>query len=279
MFRARDQLVHLALGQHLLLVQGSDPYPGIATNNAYYRWTVTNDVDGDGILDVRDNCVDDANPDQADGDGDDVGDACDRSDASGGPVLGKSVVAQVVSGTVLVDLPGGRPGNFIVVAGAEILPVGSVVDVTKGRLALTSVAGRRRGRTLRQRAEFYQGRFKIGQRRGLKPTTDIVLQSPKFRAICGSGAKLRSVSRKSSKRVAARLWGNGKGRFRTSARRSTATVRGTIWLTEERCDGTLTRVTRGVVAVFDRGTRKTITVRAGGTYLARAMRAAAKTGP
>jgi hypothetical protein len=49
-------------------------------------------------------------------------------------------------------------------------------------------------------------------------------------------------------------------------------VRGTIWLTEDRCDGTLTRVKRGVVAVQDFGTRKTKLVRAGKSYLARAKR-------
>jgi len=35
------------------------------------------DADHDGILDVNDNCVDDANFDQSDVDGDDIGDACD----------------------------------------------------------------------------------------------------------------------------------------------------------------------------------------------------------
>ncbi len=75
----------------------------------------------------------------------------------------------------------------------------------------------------------------------------------------------------------ARLFGNGKGRFRTTGRHSAATVRGTIWLTEERCDGTLTRVTRGIVSVRDFARKKTISVRAGNSYLARATRASIKT--
>jgi hypothetical protein len=48
-----------------------------------------------------------------------------------------------------------------------------------------------------------------------------------------------------------RLWGNGRGRFRTRGRYGAATVRGTKWLTDDRCDGTLVRVKRGVVAVKD----------------------------
>jgi hypothetical protein len=49
-------------------------------------------------------------------------------------------------------------------------------------------------------------------------------------------------------------------------------VRGTIWLTADRCDGTLTKVTRGRVAVRDFRRKKTILVRTGKRYLARAKR-------
>ena len=48
-----------------------------------------------------------------------------------------------------------------------------------------------------------------------------------------------------------RLWGDGKGRFRTRGRRAAATVRGTKWLTEDRCDRTKITVRRGRVAVRD----------------------------
>jgi hypothetical protein len=49
-------------------------------------------------------------------------------------------------------------------------------------------------------------------------------------------------------------------------------VRGTKWLTEDRCDGTLTRVVRGKVEVRDFVKRKTILVKAGKKYLARSRR-------
>ena len=66
------------------------------------------------------------------------------------------------------------------------------------------------------------------------------------------------------------LWGNGKGKFRTNGKYSSATVRGTIWLTQDRCDGTLTTVKRGTVSVRDFKRRKTVSVKAGHSYLARA---------
>ena len=73
-----------------------------------------------------------------------------------------------------------------------------------------------------------------------------------------------------------KLWGSGKGKFRTNGKYSSATVRGTIWLVEDRCEGTLTKVTRGTVSVRDFKRKKTVTVKAGHSYLARAQRAASK---
>ena len=51
-----------------------------------------------------------------------------------------------------------------------------------------------------------------------------------------------------------------------------ATVRGTRWLTRDTCAGTLTKVTRGVVSVRDLRRKRTVTVRAGHSYLARRAR-------
>ena len=75
-----------------------------------------------------------------------------------------------------------------------------------------------------------------------------------------------AIARKKKKR---RLWGDGKGRFRTKGKHSAATVVGTRYLVEDRCTSTLTRVVRGKVKVRDFGKRKTVTVRAGKRYIAR----------
>jgi len=49
-----------------------------------------------------------------------------------------------------------------------------------------------------------------------------------------------------------------------------ATVRGATWRTHDRCDGTLVTVTEGVVAVRDFRLGRTVLIRAGRSYLARA---------
>ena len=69
------------------------------------------------------------------------------------------------------------------------------------------------------------------------------------------------------------LWAKDrKGKYRTHGRNSVATVRGTKWMTRETCAGTLTRVTEGAVVVRDVARKKTVLVRKGGVYLARARR-------
>ena len=76
--------------------------------------------------------------------------------------------------------------------------------------------------------------------------------------------------KKGPKAVLGQLWGSGKGKFRTSGKYSSATVRGTIWLVQDRCEGTLTKVSRGTVQVADFQRHKTVSVKAGHSYLARA---------
>jgi hypothetical protein len=66
-----------------------------------------------------------------------------------------------------------------------------------------------------------------------------------------------------------RLVADVRGRFRTRGRVATATALSAGWVTEDRCDGTLVRVTRGVVRVRDERRGRTIRVHAGGRVLVR----------
>ena len=89
------------------------------------------------------------------------------------PVPGKAVNVDVVSGHVLVKVPGGK---FVPLTNATQIPVGSQLDTTKGRVKLTSAATKA-GKT--QASDFYDGIFQIKQSVPKTPgalTTDVVLK-------------------------------------------------------------------------------------------------------
>ena len=122
------------------------------------------------------------------------------------------------------------------------------------------------GRT--QAASFYSGVFRVVQRGSL---IELQLRGPK--PTCSSAAKTAGASAKPNKKKrkarTRRLWGSGRGRFRTRGAFSAATIRGTTWLVEDRCRTTTTRVKRGVVVVRDFKRKKRILLRAGRRYVAR----------
>jgi hypothetical protein len=73
-----------------------------------------------------------------------------------------------------------------------------------------------------------------------------------------------------STRLLGLLQGNGTGRFRTYGDRASASVVGTDWEVQNRCDGTLIIVRHGTVKVTDFRLHKTVTLHQGQTYLAKA---------
>lgn len=178
------------------------------------------------------------------------------------PVAGKTVNAQVKAGQVRFRLPGETA--FVALTAPQQLPIGTTFDTTAGRVTLTSAADTK-GAT--QHAWFYEGTFTLGQTTGPQPITTLALAGAL--PSCTKAGRAAATTRRQR-----HLWGDGKGRFRTSGRFSSATVRGTRWVVSDRCDGTLTRVVRGSVTVRDRVRHKTVIVRAGGQYLARPPRSA-----
>lgn len=132
---------------------------------------------------------------------------------------------------------------------AEIqVPVNTIVDATNGQMGLTSANGS---------ADFHGGAFVIREPAKQRVTQLFLAGGRRRRCTRGSTSTIRQ------------LWGDGKGHFQTRGLYAAATVRGTKWRVADRCDGTLTTVTRGVVAVRDFRRRKTVLVRAGQSYLAR----------
>jgi hypothetical protein len=174
------------------------------------------------------------------------------------PKLGKRVVAKVVNGVILVRRPGSR--SFVKLAAAASVPIGSIVDARRGSVRITAAADRK-GRVYS--AVFSGGIFKVLQRGRVNSVTELRLVGKLER--CGKPGRASAAKVKGR-----RLWGRGKGRFRTRGRRSAATVTGTHWLVADRCDGsTLTRVREGTVSVRDFGRRVTLQLRRGQRYVAR----------
>jgi hypothetical protein len=175
-------------------------------------------------------------------------------------------IAQVAprSGTVLVSLDG---VTFVPLAEAREIPVGSFIDTRKGAVRLRSATGRN---DANQTGDFSRGLFKLLQSRARRARglTELRLKGGSFKRCGASGG--RSASAALSRRTVRRLRSSATGRFRTRGRNSSATVRGTVWITTDRCDGTLTKVMRGRVAVRDFRRQRTVLVRAGRSYLARA---------
>ena len=176
------------------------------------------------------------------------------------PATGRFVDATLVSGTVSIRVPGSN--RFVQLRRGDVIPVGSVVNAKAGRVRITiAVPG---GRL--QSTDFFSGVFRVTQARSGVAT--MVLTGGSFRS-CGRAGRATLSARKKKIR---HLWGEGSGKFRTKGRYAVAALRGTTWDTIDRCDGTQVRVTKGRVAVTDLVRRRTVIVRAGRTYLARARR-------
>jgi hypothetical protein len=166
-------------------------------------------------------------------------------------------------GTVRIKLPG-KNRHFRRLTEGEQLPAGTTVDTRKGRVTIIAASDKKGGTS---RADFYAGIFKLGQTKGKKPITTATLVE-KLTGCKASGKQASAAATKKRKR---RLWGDGKGRFQTKGKHSAATVVGTKWLVEDRCTSTLTRVARGKVKVRDFEKHKTVFVRKGHRYIARAQ--------
>jgi hypothetical protein len=173
------------------------------------------------------------------------------------PVLGKSVDAAPVSGTVLIELPGKH--KFVRLTAGERIPLGSTVDATHGVVAVT--AADNKGQTITGR--FYDGAFRVTQKRTpAAELTDLTLGGPK---ITGCKPFTAVDARHHPHRS---LWGSAKGNFQTVGHYASAAVRGTKWFTEDECAGTLIHVAEGFVTVDDFAHHRIFNLKAPHNFLA-----------
>ena len=280
----------LAGGVHTLAVTSVDAYGAGDPTPAQVTFNVaSSDSDGDGRPDPSDNCPSVANSDQADGDADGVGNACEQLPAGNvPPVAGVNTIVRQVSGEVFVKLPAGnsrlgfrgmvaafQDSGFVSLKGVASVPIGSTVDTRKGEIAMESAAngfagGDRRAR--RQSARIRAGLFLIKQGRAKRRATtserrksislDVgLLSPPRAEAICQRGPA-KGIVRTMSMVV--------KGNYRALGGASTATARDATFNTTDRCDGTLTEVGKGRVSLKVVGKREPVVVRGGSAYLSKA---------
>ena len=167
----------------------------------------------------------------------------------GPPVAGKSVGARPVSGTVLVKCR------------RQVRPArgGAAQERRRGRRP--QGPGRDHPRRRRQGACSTTASSSSRQSGGI---TTLTLSE----ALDCSKRALTAAKKPKTRK----LWGDGKGKFRTKGKYSAATVRGTKWLVSDTCTSTRTTVRQGSVSVRDDVAKKTVVVRAGKSYTARARR-------
>lgn len=184
------------------------------------------------------------------------------------PVFGERVNVTVRRGTVSVSTGG---SGFVRINGFASVPVGSMINAREASVSVTTAlpGGARIVRT--QTGIFHGGLFDV-----LQPKTEGGMTEMRIRGRpigCSESIVARTSVEADRRRPTRRLWGNVRGgNFRIRGGNSVASVRGTAWYVEDRCDGTLTRVSQGSVRVRDLRRGRTLVVRAGQSYLARIRR-------
>ena len=175
----------------------------------------------------------------------------------------------VPKGTVRVRLPDSR--RYVSITEATSVPYGTTVDATNGRveLNLSTPNGTVKG-------ELYGGSFVLNESKS--GAVSATLTGGNF-AVCPKTTAVRkaplttaatAATKASPGTVVRHLWANVKGNFTTNGRYASASVRGTEWLTQDRCDGTYVFVAFGAVRVVAFATHKSQLVKGGRSLLVRA---------
>ena len=179
------------------------------------------------------------------------------SNAGAGAAVSPSATpTATVTGSVTLN---GAPFN-----GGKV-PFGSLVDLVSGAITLKTGVGTLQVTRVSARitAAFVLRFIHVDG----KPYVQLELAKGDF-SVCPKRPKRKTYGVTAANKTVVRgLWGNGKGNFQTRGRFAAATVRGTHWQTDDRCDGTWLKVVTGVVAMTSLKTGATTSVRAGQTHL------------
>jgi hypothetical protein len=191
------------------------------------------------------------------------------------PVTGKSGDVAPVSGKVLIKPPGTH--KLVRLTSIKRIPNGTIINAIHGRVQISIEEP---NGTI-ESGVFFDGEFKLVLSKSGMATAKLVGGSfkgcpappkkhkPKKHKKHGQLATVAKVAKKKPKTKVRSLWSNAHGSFGTSGQYGASAVRGTEWLTVDRCDGTFFRVRRDEITVtsFKRHNRKTI-VKQGHSFLA-----------
>jgi hypothetical protein len=179
------------------------------------------------------------------------------------PPFGLLARAVPQRGTVTLRVAGAD--RFYPLQEVADIPLRSALDTSKGTASV--ITTKRRGGTV-QEASLGGGEFTVHQAPIGRPFTELRLAGGHF-STCRVAGRGSSSSARQVRQLETRI-GKRRGKYRVRGRYSIAAAFGTTWVTEDRCDGTLTRVVSGTVHVHDFGRNRTVVVHAGHSYLARA---------
>ena len=210
-----------------------------------------------------------------------INDGCDTSNGAEKPIPFKTVNATVVSGDVFIKLPGRRgerggasrrPRASCRSQGAETIPVGATLDTAHGRVKIRSAADTRAKKL--QSGQFFRGRFVVRQVAAQAALQEARHGPAAHRLVVQQGLQGEGVDRRAGARTLEEARAAPVRRRQgllphQRAQRGGDRPRHALGV-QDRCDGTLVTVQRGRVEVRDKVKRKTIIVRTGHSYLARA---------
>jgi len=182
------------------------------------------------------------------------------------PIAGETINLEPVEGSVLLQCPG--EDKFSKLISFRQVPLGCLINTRHGVVDLTASKG---GSGELQNAHFWGGVFVTSQESGDNKIVDLKLAGRRMCERRGAKASSQATISRKRRRHGRRLWGSGKGNYRTGGSYGSATVRGTTWLVVDRCDSsTLFKVGEGTVWVQDFVRHRSLTLTTGKQYVAKA---------
>jgi hypothetical protein len=175
--------------------------------------------------------------------------------------------ASSVRGRVLLRRRGQT--TFTRIGAGALIPAGSELDTTRGRVHLT-VAKNRQGGTAD--ATLSEGRSVFRQTGKTRLRTTFTLSQ----SLDGCGrvrGRLATASRRRHRHRRRHIWvTEDGGDFETRGQLVGTSVQGTTWLTADSCRASFVKVKEGTVAVRDLVLHRTVTLQAGQSYTVRKPR-------